>query len=179
MNTDQKKTAPKSKMTPKKIRFLSWVLGLLLFTLFVLSFAPIQQQIRESQLNDLVYADLPEQQLQPLRPAEIERKIHDTKAVTIMFSPPKGADYQQVLHVMNDPKQAEQLNRTIFYYPLVYPDAISQTYQLAPNEVTLVFFEAGKERNRLNVSELADFEDEFIPEVNRLPIWSLAGNGDG
>ena len=33
--------------------------------------------------------------------------------------------------------------------------------------------EKGVEKNRVEVGKLEDFENEFVPEINRLPMWNI------
>ncbi|MDN6664999.1 MAG: hypothetical protein L0L14_10860, partial [Tetragenococcus koreensis] len=65
-------------------------------------------------------------------------------------------------------------NRNFYYYPLVYQTSeVANTYDLAPDEVTFIFFQNGKEKNRFVLSSIDNPEENFIPELNRLPMWNI------
>lgn len=133
-----------------------------------------QSHIRASQYEDLVFNQLTSDKIQPLNYGKEAAKIQSTPAISVMFSKPNGKEYHQVLDIISEKQKGGELNRTFYYYPLVYSTKeIQQKYKVSPDEVTFVFFEKGKEKNRFVLADMADFEEEFIPELNRLPMWSI------
>lgn len=145
--------------------------------IFSTSAAFAQTTIRQDQLNDLVFDSLKSDHLIPLNYCELEEKINDTKAISIMFSQPSGTSFENVMTILDNPDQETMLNRKFYYYPIVYDsETIAKNYQLNPRQVTFIFFRNGKEKNRFVVENLQDLNSEFIPELNRLPMWKLNQN---
>lgn len=150
---------------------VSLVLAVLIFSA---SAVYAQKSIRQDQLNELVFSSLKSDHLIPLEYQTVEQKIEQTKAISIMFSQPHGTSFKNVLTILDDPSQKNMLNRKFYYYPIVYDsEKIAQKYQLDPRQVTFIFFQNGKEKNRFVVESLKDLNNEFIPELNRLPMWKL------
>lgn len=142
--------------------------------IFSASAAFAQKTIRQDQLNELVFASLKSDHLIPLEFQAVDQKVKETKAVSIMFSQPKGTSFENILTILADPNQQMMLNRKFYYYPLVYDSQkIAQKYQLDPRQVTFIFFQNGQEKNRFVVENLRDLNNKFIPELNRLPMWKL------
>ena len=156
-------------------RSLTIAASLVIFSiLFSASAAFAQKTIRQDQLDDLVFESLRSDHLIPLDYQTVDQKIKKTKAISIMFSQPNGTSFENVMTVLDDPNQKTMLNRKFYYYPIVYDsETIAQKYQLNPRQVTFIFFHNGKEKNRFVVEGLKDLNSEFIPELNRLPMWNL------
>ncbi|MDO2162628.1 hypothetical protein Q2430_27900, partial [Escherichia coli] len=72
------------------------------------------------QVNSLVYSSIPTSKLNPFDYSQADQKIKQSRAISVMFSKPNGKTYQDMLDVFNDPELMEELNRPIFYYPIVY-----------------------------------------------------------
>lgn len=156
-------------------RSLIIAICLVLFALlFSASAAVAQRTIRRDQINELVFDSLKSDHLIPLNYQTVEKKITETKAVSIMFSQPDGTSFENVMTILEDPTQQSMLNRKFYYYPIVYDsETIADKYNLDPRQVTFIFFHNGKEKNRFVVESLKDLNNEFIPELNRLPMWNL------
>jgi hypothetical protein len=132
----------------------------------------VNSSIRTNQLNRLVLEDVPNEQITPVAYNKIQKQIKDKKAVSVMFSKPSGPAYDQAMTLIQ--KKEDELNRKFYYYPLVYDSAVlSDQYDLDVNDVTFVFFENDKEKNRVTVKKLKDLDENLIPEINRLPMWNL------
>ncbi|MDU5335541.1 hypothetical protein [Enterococcus sp.] len=141
---------------------------------FSTSAAFAQKTIRQDQLDELVFDALKSDHLIPLDYQMVDKKIQDTKAISIMFSQPDGTSFKNVMTILDDPNQKMMLNRKFYYYPVVYDsETIAKKYKLDPRQVTFIFFHNGKEKNRFVVESLKDLNNEFIPELNRLPMWDL------
>ncbi|WP_122644950.1 hypothetical protein [Enterococcus mediterraneensis] len=156
-------------------RALITVISFLLFSLLFSGVLIVSQRhIRQSEYENLIFSTLPPEKILPLDYHKQDQTIEKTRAVSVMFSKPKGADYRRVLQLLDDPDKRQELNRNVFYYPIVYDTkAIQSRYNIDSDEVTFIFFEKGKEKNRFVVSDLENFQEEFIPELNRLPMWSI------
>ncbi|WP_312541027.1 hypothetical protein [Enterococcus sp.] len=137
--------------------------GLILFS---------QRQIKASLVDRMAFEQLPSENVQPLNYLTADHTIKQTKAISVMFSQPHGEALDQVYQLIAD--QEDELNRTFYYYPIVYDTGIFvDTYQIDPNKVTFVFYEEGVEKNRFTFDAFDDPETEFIPELNRLPMWTI------
>jgi len=142
--------------------------------LFSASAVFAQKTIRQDQLDELVFDSLKSDHLIPMDYQTVDQKIEQIKAISIMFSQPNGTSFENVMTILDDPNQQTMLNRKFYYYPIVYDgETIAKKYQLDPRQVTFIFFHNGKEKNRFVVESLKDLNNEFIPELNRLPMWNL------
>ncbi|HHD9694725.1 TPA: hypothetical protein ACOZQQ_000591 [Enterococcus faecium] len=155
----------------RRLVFLLILSLLLTVAMFLLS-----EKIREEQVNSLVYSSIPTSKLKPFDYSKADQKIKQSRAISVMFSKPNGKTYQDMLDVFNDPDLMEELNRPIFYYPIVYDvHELEQKYNIRTDEVTFIFFDGGKEANRITAGKggITDFDKELIPELNRLPLANI------
>ncbi|OTN76456.1 hypothetical protein A5886_001533 [Enterococcus sp. 8G7_MSG3316] len=136
-----------------------------------------QQQIKASLVDRMAFNQLPSEKVAPLTYATADQTIEETKAISVMFSKPHGEDLDQVYQLID--AQEEELNRTFYYYPIVYDTAgFVDQYQVDPNKVTFVFYEEGVEKNRFTFDSFDDPQNEFVPELNRLPMWTIRSLDD-
>ena len=135
------------------------------------------EKIREEQMDSLVYADITSTKLQPLVLSDAPKMIAENKAISVMFCVPKGKQYETLLTIFNDSKIMEELNRPIYFYPLVYDvTEAERTYKINQEKATVLFFKDGKEANRLIIEKddnPAVLAQEIIPELNRLPLVNI------
>lgn len=160
---------------PRKY-FRRLVFLLILSLLLTIAMFLLPEKIREEQVNSLVYSSIPISKLKPFAYSQADQKIKQSRAISVMFSKPNGKTYQDVLDVFNDPELMEELNRPIFYYPIVYDvHELEQKYNIRTDEVTFIFFDGGKEANRITAGKggITDFDKELIPELNRLPLANI------
>ena len=149
---------------------------LILSLLLTVAMFLLPEKIREEQVNSLVYSSIPTSKLKPFDYSKADQKIRQSRAISVMFSKPNGKTYQHMLDVFNDPELMEELNRPIFYYPIVYDvHELEQKYNIRTDEVTFIFFDGGKEANRITAGKggITDFDKELIPELNRLPLANI------
>ncbi|MBE8847714.1 hypothetical protein ABQE22_05080 [Enterococcus durans] len=146
--------------------------GMLTIMMFV-----FPEKIREEQIDSLVYADITSTKLQPLVLSDASKTIAENKAISVMFCVPKGKQYETLLAIFNDPKEMEELNRPIYFYPLIYDiKETEQKYKINQEKPTVIFFKDGKEANRLTIEKKdnqAKLAQEMIPELNRLPLANI------
>lgn len=146
--------------------------GILLAVVFAGIILFSQKQIKASLVDRMAFEQLPSEKVQPLHYQSADQTIQQTKAISVMFSQPHGEALDQVYQLIAD--QEDELNRTFYYYPIVYDTGFfTDTYQVDPNKVTFVFYEEGVEKNRFTFDTFDDPETEFIPELNRLPMWTI------
>lgn len=156
--------------------FRRLVFLLILSLLLTVAMFLLPEKIREEQVNSLVYSSIPTSKLKPFDYSKADQKIKQSRAISVMFSKPNGKIYQDMLDVFNDPELMEELNRPIFYYPIVYDvHELEQKYNIRTDEVTFIFFDGGKEANRITAGKggITDFDKELIPELNRLPLANI------
>ncbi len=156
--------------------FRRLVFLLILSLLLTVAMFLLPEKIREEQVNSLVYSSIPASKLKPFDYSKSDQKIRQSRAISVMFSKPNGKTYQDMLDVFNDPELMEELNRPIFYYPIVYDvHELEQKYNIRTDEVTFIFFDGGKEANRITAGKggITDFDKELIPELNRLPLANI------
>ncbi|MGH1739276.1 hypothetical protein [Enterococcus lactis] len=156
--------------------FRRLVFLLILSLLLTIAMFLLPEKIREEQVNSLVYSSIPTSKLKPFDYSQADQKIKQSRAISVMFSKSNGKTYQDMLDVFNDPELMEELNRPIFYYPIVYDvHELEQKYNIRTDEVTFIFFDGGKEANRITAGKggITDFDKELIPELNRLPLANI------
>ncbi|MBK4806236.1 hypothetical protein CU037_0986 [Enterococcus faecium] len=156
--------------------FRRLVFLLILSLLLTVAMFLLPEKIREEQVNSLVYSSIPTSKLKPFDYSKADQKIKQSRAISVMFSKPNGKTYQDMLDVFNDPELMEELNRPIFYYPIVYDvHELEQKYNIRTDEVTFIFFDGGKEAKRITAGKggITDFDKELIPELNRLPLANI------
>jgi len=156
----------------KKKSIISILLGLIIVTMLTVLTLTVHTKIRAAQMDNLIYEDLPTNKIVPFSYGQGDKVIKDKKAVSVMFAKPNQADTQQALKIIQ--QKEKELNRNFYYYPIIYQtDEIARTYDLSPDDVTFVFFQDGKEKNRFTLSSVDNPEENFIPELNRLPMWNI------
>ncbi|MBF8808023.1 MAG: hypothetical protein IC227_06365 [Enterococcus lacertideformus] len=152
--------------------FLIFFVSLLVtVTMFV-----FPQRIREEEVASLVYTTIDSPKLQPLTIGEAQKIIKESKAISVLFTVPKGEKYQELMKLFHNVRKMDELNRPIYFYPLIYHvNELAKEYNLAKNQMTIIFFKEGKEANRLTIEENKqyNFSDELIPEINRLPLTNI------
>ncbi|WHA10513.1 hypothetical protein P3T75_06845 [Enterococcus montenegrensis] len=150
------------------------VLGLLIgVTLFSATMVVAVAHIRQSEYVELIHPTIKSNKIKSFDYGSEDQEIKSANAISVMFAPPYGQELNHVLNTLNGEKK-EELNRTFYYYPLVYDTQnLAQKYKVNPSKVTFIFFEKGVEKNRFEVSELTNYDEEFIPELNRLPMWNI------
>ncbi|STD23870.1 hypothetical protein [Enterococcus mundtii] len=153
-------------------------IGLLLSCSFLLTAAMffLPSKIKEAQVDSLIYSSIHSEKLQPLPFSSAHQEITDSRAISVMFSLPKGVLYKQVMDIFEDPQQSSELNRKIFFYPLVYDTPeLEQRYGIEKDKITIIFFDGGKERNRLVLSDQnkEELEKTLVPALNRLPLINI------
>ncbi|EOH90254.1 hypothetical protein [Enterococcus pallens] len=149
--------------------------SLVIFSIvFSVSVGYAQKSIRKDELNTLVNQQIQSKHITPFAYEEGDAAIKESQAISVMFAQPHGDSLENVLTILDNPKQEEELNRTFYYYPLVYNSSkIAEVYNIDPTKVTFIFFQKGQEKNRFVVEDLKDLNKEFVPELNRLPMWRL------
>lgn len=156
---------------PKKIYLsvslcIAAIVGLFLIVLFS------RTSIRENQLEALIYPQIVSEKLIPLTYNQETEKIKKTEAISVLFVKPSSPDYHAILKTLE--KQGKELNRSIYFYPLVYQtEQIAKQFQINEEEATFVFFEKGIEKNRFTFQSIEEPEKNMIPELNRLPMWNI------
>ncbi|MBO0431249.1 hypothetical protein [Enterococcus sp. DIV0660C] len=155
-----------------------WRVGGLLFLAVLLAGSMIflPEKIKADQVDSLVYSTITSDKVKRFDYSNAKQTITDSKAISVMFCVPKGKNYEQVLTILNDSKKMEELNRQIYFYPLVYDVAKEEKeYGINREQITFIFFDGGKETNRVVIGAdgITDVSNELVPELNRLPLANI------
>lgn len=150
-------------------RFYTILLSILVLLTMVFSVTLISRKhIRNQQIETLIFQSISTKIVTPTTDLSNLKK---EPAATVFFANPSAKNYEAVFQLLS--RKEKELNRSIYFYPIVYDKKdLSQEYQINPNEMTFVFFEKGKEKNRFTFEELETPTNELMPELNRLPMWN-------
>lgn len=135
--------------------------------LFALVFAGLivfsQNRINASLVDRIAFDKLPSEKVQPLPYLTADKTIRETRAISVMYSKPNGPQLDQVFDLIQ--AQEDEMNRTFFYYPIVYDVAFfSNEYDIDPDKVTFVFYEEGVEKIALLLIHLST-NDGIHPRI--------------
>ncbi|MBO0447479.1 hypothetical protein JZO78_14170 [Enterococcus ureilyticus] len=146
------------------------VLVLFIISLFIVV-PKVQANIRSSEINSLVNQERLTKKANYLEAKTADKTISEKTAMTVLFSVPSGKTYENVIAVLKESNQMKEFNHSIYIYPIVYEaEKIEKKYNIKKNEVTILFFENGKEKNRITVDESLDTKTMLIPALNQLPL---------
>lgn len=156
-----------ARENPKKF-YTILILIIVLFTTLFSTTLLSRKHIRNQQIETLIFQNISNKIVTPTTDLAALKK---EPAVTVMFASPAAKNYSDVFQLLS--RKEKELNRTIFFYPIVYnKDKISQEYQIDSKKITFIFFEKGKEKNRFTFESLETPSNELMPELNRLPMWN-------
>ncbi|MGX7262475.1 hypothetical protein ACWOEF_00715 [Enterococcus crotali] len=149
------------------------VIVVLIISLFIVV-PRVQANIRSSEIKSLVSQEKLTKKASYLDAQTADKEISEKTAMTVLFSVPSGKTYNQVIQVLKDSKKIKEFNHSIFVYPIVYdPEKIEEKYAVKRDEVTVIFFENGKEKNRIPIDASFDVNTLLILALNQLPLSSL------
>lgn len=146
------------------------IIVLLIICLFI--FVPkVQARIRSSEINTLVSQETLAKKANFLDIKTAKEEINEKTAITVLFSVPSGDTYNKIINILKDTDKMAEFNHSIFIYPIVYDaEKIEKEYSINKNEPTIIFFENGKEKNRLSIDESFEVSTMLIPSLNQLPL---------
>lgn len=152
------------------------VIVLFIISLFIVV-PKVQANIRASEINSLVNQDKLTKKANFLNAKTADKEISEKTAMTVLFSVPSGKTYGEIIDVLKSSKQMKEFNHSIYIYPIVYDaQKIENNYKIKKDDVTIVFFENGKEKNRVLIDESLDIKTMLIPSLNQLPLPSVEKN---
>lgn len=157
----------------KKKKLSAIILGLVIvFIISLFIFIPkMQANIRISEMNYLNEKVNLNKKVSFFDEENSEKQIDEKNAITVLFSEPHGTEYDKVLAAFSDNKLMNSFNHSLFIYPIVYNSSIiEKKFGINKNEVTIIFFENGKEKNRFIVMDSLDVKTMLIPKLNELPL---------
>ena len=171
-----KDSSKKIQLTDKNKMMKGTLLGIGLLIVVFLGIQTGQKMrvaIRQSQINEVATdAFRLTQKLTVIPYGELEEMIASKSALSVLFISPRTDHYEQIFQIIHE-KESE-MNRTIYVYPLIYQvKEMEQTYHLATNQATFVFFQKGQQKKQFTYESLKKPMNELIPEINRLPMWNL------
>lgn len=116
------------------------------------------KNIRAAQVESLVAGPIKSEKVSVLDYKTADKKIQETGAMSVMFAKPSGKQYDQMVKLFNSDKMNE-FHRSLYIYPLIYNAGKAQEqYNVSGDEITLVFFENGKEKTRTVVEKSMDLK---------------------
>ncbi|EOI00579.1 hypothetical protein UAY_01682 [Enterococcus moraviensis ATCC BAA-383] len=149
------------------------VIVLFIISLFIVV-PKVQTNIRAAEIDSLVNQEKLVKKANYLDAKTADQDISKKTAMTVLFSIPSGKTYDGVVDVLKDKKLMKDFNHSIYIYPIVYnPEKIEEKYKIKKNEVTIIFFENGKEKNRIPIDGSFDTKTMLIPALNQLPLPSV------
>lgn len=158
----------------KKLAAIILAVIILAIISLVVAVPRMQAHIRASEIKSLVSEDKLAKKASYLDSQTADKEISDKTAMTVLFSTPSGETYTQIIDVLKDSKQMKDFNHSIYIYPIVYDaEKIEKKYNIKKDDVTIIFFENGKEKNRIPVDKNLDIKTMLIPSLNQLPLSSV------
>lgn len=146
----------------------------ILILALVLIIPRAQANIRSSQIDSLVDVEFKTKKVKFADTKTIDKEIEESRAATVMFTVPSGKSYEQLISLFKDEKTMQSFSRSMTVYPIVYDAAnLEKKYNVKKDEITVIFFESGKEKNRFTVDESMDVKTAFIPKLNELPLAAV------
>ena len=154
------------ELRQRKLLMITAIVALVLIIGSIIFIPTMQKNIRAAQVESLVAGPIKSEKVSVLDYKTADKKIQETGAMSVMFAKPSGKQYDQMVKLFNSDKMNE-FHRSLYIYPLIYNAGKAQEqYNVSGDEITLVFFENGKEKTRTVVEKSM----ELIPELNRLPM---------
>ncbi|EOL44231.1 hypothetical protein [Enterococcus caccae] len=158
----------------KKLSAIILAVIVLAFISLVVAVPRMQANIRSSEIKSLVNEANLTKKANYLDIETADKEISEKAAMTVLFSTPSGKTYNEIIDVLKDTKQTKEFNRSIYIYPIVYnTEKIEKKYNIKKNEVTIIFFENNKEKNRLSIDQSLDIKTMLIPSLNQLPLSAV------
>lgn len=152
------------------------ILGLVILAIISLFIVvpKVQANIRSSEISSLVSQDKLAKKANYLEAKTADTTIQNKTAMTVLFSVPSGRAYEDVMDILKNSERMKEFNHSIYIYPIVYDaEKIEKKYNIKKNEVTIIFFENGNEKNRLSIAENFDAKTMLIPALNQLPLANI------
>ena len=147
------------ELRQRKLLMITAIVALVLIIGSIIFIPTMQKNIRAAQVESLVAGPIKSEKVSVLDYKTADKKIQETGAMSVMFAKPSGKQYDQMVKLFNSDKMNE-FHRSLYIYPLIYNAGKAQEqYNVSGDEITLVFFENGKEKTRTVVEKL-----------NRLPM---------
>ncbi|MCB5950786.1 hypothetical protein LI951_01745 [Enterococcus sp. BWT-B8] len=160
----------KGNKNPKLLIQLGIAVIIIIAALFLV-IPRVQANIRLSQVESLVDVDFSSKKVKFADTKTIEKEIKDSRAITVVFSVPSGKTYDRVISLFEDEEEMKMFSRSLTVYPIIYDASeIEKQYNIKKEDVTVIFFEGGKERNRFIVESTMDVKTELILKLNELPL---------
>lgn len=147
---------------------------ILLFIGFVLIIPKVQATIRSSEIQSLVQSEKLNKKANYLDPRTADELIRTKPAMTVLFSVPHGKTYDEIHTILKDDTKMKEFTHSIYLYPMVYNvDEIEKKYDVKENEVTVIFFENGKEKNKYHLKSDTDVKASLISTLNQMPMSTM------
>ncbi|MTD39016.1 hypothetical protein GIX45_10265 [Erwinia sp. CPCC 100877] len=160
----------------KRKKLTTILLGgiIILFVGLVLIIPKVQASIRSSEIQSLVQSEKLNKKANYLDPKTADELISKKPAMTVLFSVPHGTAYEEIQAILKDDNKMSEFTHSIYLYPMVYNiNEIEKKYGVKENEVTIVFFESGKEKNKYQLNSDSDINASLISTLNQMPMSTM------
>lgn len=149
------------------------VLGSVLVLIAFFIFVPqVQQTIRNDQVKSVVFPEIKQKKVSFLTNDQMKKTLADHKQITIFYLPTNSHYVNEVKKILQD-KKITTLNEGIYAYPMVYNTGKeSKTYEIDYAYPTAVYYENGKEENRLEIKKESHLAT-LIDDLNALPMENI------
>jgi len=159
----------------RKLSFIVLIISLVLILVLILWIPKAQANIRASEIHSLIAEEPLNKKAIFLDSQTADQEISDKTAITVLFTEPSGKTYDEILTILKNKTKMNEFNHSIYIYPMVYNiPTIEKTYNVKRAEPTVIFFENGKEKNRLTINSTEDMVAMLIPALNQLPLASVS-----
>lgn len=138
----------------------------------------IRDNIRGSELESVVYNNFLTEKVIFFDYPDKDAVIQKEDSIIVMFASPHGDSFQEALDVLNLPETEAQMNRPIYFYPVVYQkNSMEASYRISGQDASFIYFEKGVEKHRFTLGELSDVKGQLADAVNRLSSADFTAAG--
>lgn len=158
----------------RKLSAIILAISLVLVIGLILYIPKAQANIRASEIQSLVAEEPLTKKAIFLDSKTADQEISEKTAITVLFATPSGKTYDEIIAILKNKTKMNEFTHSIYIYPMVYNmKKIEDTYHVDGTEPTVIFFEKGKEKNRLTINSTEDMASMLIPALNQLPLASV------
>ncbi len=158
------------KMSGKQwqILFLSFV-GMLLVSGGFLFFVPsIQQHVRASQVESVVFHGGDESKVKILPYGKLEEKVALNKKCVVLFVPKNSPFHDEILEMLQDEKVNKELKGPIYLYPFVYDEpADLKNFRLDSTHAAVISYKKDLQLARKTIKTKEDLQN-LVTEINKI-----------
>lgn len=156
------------ELRQRKLLMITAIVALVLIIGSIIFIPTMQKNIRAAQVESLVAGPIKSEKVSVLDYKTADKKIQETGAMSVMFAKPSGKQYDQMVKLFNSDKMNE-FHRSLYIYPLIYNAGKAQEqYNVSGDEITLVFFENGKEKDTDGCRKIYGFKNTINTRIKSI-----------